>query len=74
MAAVKSNEKTSLILKVETGQSAGGAAIYSNRTFSKVRPSVSDSDLLTFATSLGNLQQYPLGSVLRRDEATLIEE
>ncbi len=74
MAAVKTNEKTSIILKVETGTAAGGGAIYSNRTFSKVNPEATDDHLLTFANALGALQIYPVGTVLRRDEATLVDE
>lgn len=74
MAAVKDQQKTSIILKVETGTAAGGSAIYSNRTFSKIAPAATDTNLLSFANALGALQIYPVGTVLRRDEAILVEE
>ena len=73
MAAEKTNQNTALQLKLETGTTAGGVTTYGTRTFSNVKPTISDDDMLSVGTALAGLQNYTLGSVLRRDTATLVE-
>ena len=74
MAAERVNPKVALQLKVEVGTTTGGAAKYSTKTVSDIRPTLSDDDLLSIGTGLANLQTHPLGSVMRRDINTIVEE
>ena len=46
MAVIKESQGTKLILAVEVGLTASGAAKYAQRSISKMNPAVSDSDLL----------------------------
>lgn len=74
MAAEKTAQKCALQLKLEVGTTSGGAAKYSTKTLSDVSTSASDQDILDVGTSLSNLQNYPLGSVMRRDTATIVDD
>lgn len=70
--AVKKDQTTKLILKVQTGTNAAGAATYSQRIFAHVNPALSDDDFLAIATALGSLQAHEVGSVNRQDAAAVI--
>ena len=73
MAAEKTKQGTALQLKLETGTTAGGVTTYGTRTYSNVKPSTSDDNMLSVGTALAGLQNYTLGAVMRRDTATLVE-
>lgn len=69
--AVKANETTKLVLKVETGVNAKGAAVYSQRTIGNINPALSDADMLDIGNAIAGLQSCPLGGVVRQDSANL---
>ena len=73
MAATKSEATARLILKVETGQTAAGAPVYSQRSFAHINPALTDDDVLAIGNALAGLQIRPLGSVHRQDTAKLTE-
>ena len=73
MAAVKANESTKLVLKVETGTKANGTPIYNQRTFTKINPAIGNDDLLAIGQQLGELQAYTVGAVTRQDVTELVE-
>lgn len=74
MAATRDNQKTAMQLRLEVGTTAGGGTQYSTRTISDVNPSVSDDDFLNVGTALVGLQNYNLGSLMRRDIVTIFDE
>ena len=74
MAIVKQDQSTKLLLSVETGLTADGAAAYSQRTIRSVNPALSDENAYDVATAVGALQTYPLNGVARQDTAMLIRE
>ena len=74
MAAVKTEAATKLILKVETGLTASGAAAYSQRTFGDINPELGTQDAYEVAAALAALQTYPLGAIIRQDSAVLTEQ
>ena len=74
MATTKSKQATKLVLAVEVGLTASGAAKYAQRSFSKLNPAISDSDMLEIGEGIGTLQVFPVGSVIRQDTAVLVRE
>ena len=56
MAVKRMEAGTKLILQVETGVNAKGAATYSLRTFANINPELADADALQIATAFGGLQ------------------
>ena len=69
--AVKKEQTAKLVLKVQTGTGSNGVAVYNQRSFAHISPSVSDDDLLDIAQALGALQMYPVGAISRQDAAEL---
>lgn len=74
MAVVKEKQGTKLVLAVEVGLTASGAAKYAQRSIAKMNPAVSDSDLLDIGEGFGALQVFPVGSIVRQDTAVLVRE
>lgn len=72
--AVKKNNETDMVLKVQTGVSENDAPTYSRRTIGNINPSLSDDNFLDVGSSIANLQKYTLGSVIRKDSAEIAEE
>ena len=58
MAVKRMEAGTKLILQVETGVNAKGAATYSLRTFANINPELADADALQIGTALGALQKH----------------
>ncbi len=73
MAAVKNNPSTKLVLKVVTGTTTDGKALTKSRTFGNVNPALSDDDLLTVGTKIGNLQAHDVATMQRVDTSEISE-
>lgn len=71
--AVKKNMQCSIVLKVQTGTTTTGKAIYTSRTFGDINPEISDDNVLTIGQKLAGLQKYDLGSVNREDTAEIAQ-
>ncbi|GEM_PF-205553 len=74
MAVKRMEAGTKLILQVETGVNAKGAATYSLRTFANINPELADADALQIGTALGALQKHAVNSIHRQDAGKLREE
>ena len=74
MAIKKAQAASKLILKVETGVTASGAAAYSQRTFGDINPEMDTEDAYAVANALASLQTCPLNAVIRQDMAVLTDE
>ena len=74
MAVKRMEAGTKLILQVETGVNAKGAATYSLRTFANINPELADADALQIGTALGALQKHAVSAIHRQDAAKLGEE
>lgn len=61
-----------LTLRLQTGLDDDFAPIYSNRNYSNVRESISDADLLTLGTKMGDLTEHQLSDVTYTEQ-TLLE-
>ncbi|MFA6849232.1 MAG: DUF1659 domain-containing protein [Selenomonadaceae bacterium] len=72
--AVKSNQTSKMILKVQTGTSSTGAAVYSTRSFAHINPTLTDNDFVTIGAAVGALQANTVGSINRQDAAKLAAE
>lgn len=70
--AVKATPKScSLIIEVETGTSADGSTVYSQRTIGRIDPALSDEKAYTFAGKVSTLQPAPVGDILRTNKVVL---
>ena len=74
MAVTKSEQSAKLVLAVEVGTTASGAAKYAQRSISKMNPAISDGDMFDIGEGIGTLQVYPVGSIIRQDTAVLVRE
>ncbi|MDQ0202582.1 DUF1659 domain-containing protein [Pectinatus haikarae] len=74
MAAIKKDQSTSLIVKVQNGVTESGQAKYAQRSFASINPAASDDSLLAAGTAIGALQSHAVGMVMRQDVCTLGEE
>lgn len=70
--ANRMNPAAKLQIKVVTSTDAAGKEKLATRSFS-VNPALTDTDCLSIGTKLGNLQEYPVHSVCRQDNAELAE-
>ena len=71
--ATKNNETSKLVLKVETGVAANGSAVYSQRSFSNINPALADDDMFAIGKGLADLQESPLGEIVRQNTAVISE-
>jgi Protein of unknown function (DUF1659). len=71
--AIKKDQTSKMILKVQTGVNAAGVAAYSQRTFANIDPALSDDDFLAIAKALGSLQSQTVGSIHRQDAASILQ-
>lgn len=71
MAVTKHAVNTSVTIAVESGATADGSAIYSNRTIGRINPAITDEVAYTFAAQVGTLQSFPVGEIFRTDKASI---
>lgn len=69
------NEATSkLKLVLNAGLDENSKNIVKNKTFSNIKPNVSNEDLYELGAAISNLQSYPLISIVKHEEYELIDE
>lgn len=71
--AIKKDQTSKMVLKVQTGVNATGVAVYGLRTFANIDPALSDDDFLAIAKALGELQSQVVGSIHRQDAASILQ-
>ena len=72
MAVTKVPEGTRMVIVVQTGVSASNQPAYRQRAYKNVKASAVDSDVYAIAEALATLQKYPVASISRLDEGTLV--
>lgn len=74
MATEKTEATCRLLLKVKAGVNAKGTAVFRQRSFNNIKATISDSDLYEVAGQLAKLQEAETVSVIRQDEAVLVNK
>ena len=71
MAVTATPKSCSVILEVETGVSADGSTLYSQRTIGRIDPALTDEKAYEFAAAVGTLQSAPVGDIYRTNKVAL---
>ena len=74
MAIVQAPQNSRLIVKVQTGTSTTGSAVYRQRSFNNLKPGAADSDVHAVGLALGELQIHAVEAIGRIDETQLIDQ
>lgn len=74
MAVNKVAQSTRLVVKVQTGTNAAGSPVYRQRSFTNAKAAAADSDVYAIGQGLGGLQKYPVISISRLDDNTLVNQ
>lgn len=74
MAVVSKPVDSKLKISVQTGLDDEGNAILKNRSYNKVKTTVSDEDLMDVAKQLAGLQAHPVNAIYKVTESHLTEE
>ena len=74
MAANSIKVHSVMILKFKSGVDTSGKDIIKNQSFSKIKVTTTDDEILAVGLVLGELLAFPLVDVSRQDESTIIEE
>ena len=72
MAVNKVAQGSRMIITVQTGVSASNQPTYRQRIYKNVKASAVDSDVYAIAQGLAKLQKYPVTSISRLDEGSLV--
>lgn len=73
MAIVRQAQTARLQLRVEVGVDELGRPILRSRSFNRLKSTATDDQVHTIAAALASLQEYPLNTVRRIDEAELVD-
>ncbi|MDP3058101.1 MAG: DUF1659 domain-containing protein [bacterium] len=74
MSAIREQELSRLRLSLKVGENTDGTPIVRNRTYSKVRNTISDTDILAVALSMGTLFNDALYAISIIEEAKVLPE
>jgi hypothetical protein len=72
MATNSTKVHSAMILKFKNGVDTSGKDIIKNQSFSKVKVTATDDEILAVGTALGGLLAFPLVDVSRQDQSTII--
>ena len=72
MAVNKMPQGTRMVITVQIGMSASNQPAYRQRSYKNVKASAVDSDVYAIAEAFASLQKYPVASISRFDEGTLV--
>ena len=72
MAANSIKIHSAMILRFKEGVVAKGQDILKNQSFSKIKVTATDDEILAVGTALGALLAFPLVDVSRQDQSTII--
>lgn len=73
MAVIASPKDTVMVVTYQTGLTAQGSPILSQRSFANIQSAAADQDIYDVANALYGLQNYPLTSVRRDNRVDLAE-
>ena len=73
MAIVRNANASSVTLKVQTGVGTNGKPVLKNRIFANVKAGAPDEAVYEVAAALASLQTYPVDTILREDNGTLVQ-
>ena len=73
MAVIASAKDTLMVVTVQTGLTAQGSPILSQRSIANVKSTATDQEVFDVANALYGLQDYPLISVRRDNRIDLAE-
>jgi len=73
MAVIASAKDTVMVVTIQTGLTAQGSPILSQRSFANVKSAAADQDVYDVATALYGLQEYALIGVRRENRVDLAE-
>ena len=74
MAVSKAEQTAKLIIKVKTGVNENNNPVYSQRSFANFNPALSDEDVLSIGTMIGELQEHGVEAISRQENAVLTAE
>lgn len=74
MAITKVPQTSRLQIKVESGTTTSGQTAYKVRSYSNLKPGAADADVHAVGQALAALQQHPVASISRQDDAQLISQ
>lgn len=74
MALVKNENSIKLKLAFNAGLDENNKVIVKNRTYSNIKPTVSDEDLYEFGAAISALQSYSLMNLVRYEQYEMINE
>lgn len=72
MATNSTKIHSTMILKFKSGVDIRGKDITKNQSFSKIKVTATDDEILAVGTALGALLAFPLVDVSRQDQSTII--
>lgn len=64
MAVTATPKASTLQLTVETGVNADGSTKYGTRSLPYINPAITNDDAYAIATAVGNLQTFPVASIM----------
>lgn len=74
MAVNKAEQTAKLMIKVQTGVNASGNPVYRQRSFANMNPALTDEDVLSIGTMIGELQEHGVEAISRQENAVLAAE
>lgn len=74
MAVTKAPQTASVVIKVRTGLNDAGNPVIRSRSYKNVKTTAADADLYAIGQGIGSLQDYPVVTISRLDDANLISE
>lgn len=74
MAVNRAEQTAKLIVKVENGVNASGNPVYAQRSFADLNTALTDDDVLSIGSMLGELQEHGVEAISRQESAVLAAE
>lgn len=72
MAVNKVPQNGRMVITVQVGVNASNKPTYRQRVYKNVKADATDSDIYAIAEGLAKLQKYPVSSISRLDQGTLV--
>lgn len=72
MAITNTPQYSKLSVKVRTGLNSAGNPVYSTLNYSNVKATATITDMYIIGQGIGNLQAYPVTSIIKTDVGYLI--
>ncbi|MDP3385765.1 MAG: DUF1659 domain-containing protein [Eubacteriales bacterium] len=73
MAIVATELEGRVTLVLNKGEDGDGNTLTSNKSYSKIKPSVSNDDVYEVVNGIASLQEYPVVTVRKTEEFDLVD-